>query len=187
MSTRELHAALLVVTIGWCWAATTTLGADRPGGSGLGQAATPQQITDWDISIAPDGRGLPPGSGDATAGEPLYQSRCEACHGPRGRGASAEELVGGVAELTGAYPEKTVGSYWPYATTLFDYIRRAMPMDRPLSLTDDEVYALSAYLLYLNDLIGQTELMTAETLPRVQMPNRDGFVRIDAPAGAPAR
>ena len=112
-------------------------------------------------------------------GEKLYRDRCIDCHGKKGRGLSAEELVGGVGGLGGEYPEKAVGSYWPYATTLFDYIRRAMPQQAPLSLGPDEVYALCAYLLHLNGVIAEADEMNAETLPAVRMPNREGFIPIN--------
>lgn len=160
-------------------------GADRiaetapPRGPGLGHQVSLETAAAWDISIPPDGHNLPPGSGTVAAGEKLYLARCINCHGKRGRGLSAEELVGGVGGLTGDYPEKTVGSYWPYATTLFDYIRRAMPQDAPLSLTSDEIYALCAYLLFLNGVVAEADVMNAATLSAVEMPNREGFVRIN--------
>ena len=144
----------------------------------LGQPVTEGEITRWDFSVDRNGRGLPPGAGSAGQGEPLYRQKCEKCHGPDGRGASAAELAGGIGSLAGAYPDKTIGSYWPYATPLFDYIRRAMPMDAPFSLSDDQVYALVAYLLYLNRIIDRTQVMDADTLPQVQLPNRQGFISV---------
>ena len=152
-------------------------------GPGLGHEVSLETAAAWDISIPPGGQNLPEGRGTAADGEKLYQDKCINCHGKRGRGLSAEELVGGVSGLTtgltGEYPEMTVGSYWPYATTLFDYIRRAMPQEAPLSLSPDEVYALCAYLLHLNGVIGETDEINAATLPAVEMPNRYGFVRIN--------
>jgi cytochrome c len=146
----------------------------------LGQPVTPAKAALWDRNVFPDGQGLPPGQGTAAQGRLLFEARCAVCHGPGGRGASAVELAGGTEPLTSTSPDKTIGLYWPYATTLFDFTRRAMPMDAPGSLTDDQVYALTAYLLAENRVIAASEPMNAATLPRVQMPNRSGFVRIDA-------
>ena len=145
-------------------------------GPGLGTAVTAEQIAGWDISIGPDGDGLPPGSGTVSEGAQVYASKCAACHGADGSGQPNDSLVGGHGTLNTSAPVKTVGSFWPYATTIFDYVRRAMPVTQPLSLTDDEVYAVTAYLLAINDIIEDDEVMNAETLPRVEMPNRDGFV-----------
>ncbi len=147
-------------------------------GPGLGHPATADEIAGWDIGIAPDGTNLPRGGGTAAEGAELYIERCGGCHGRDGRGKSAQELVGGVGSLDGEFPEQTVGSYWPYAAPLFGFLRCAMPMNAPQSLTSDEIYALSAYLLYENGIIGETEEMNAETLPKVRMPNRDGFIQI---------
>ena len=132
----------------------------------------------WNLDIAPDGKNLPHGHGNAAQGEKIYNAQCFACHGPEGMGGSAVALTGDVGSLTDKYPEQTVNSYWPYATTLFDYIRRAMPFDKPLSLTADQVYALCAYILSRDDIIKQDAELNEETLPKVKMPNRDGFVRI---------
>ena len=145
-------------------------------GPGLGIPATPEEVAAWDLSIGPDGAGLPRGSGDARTGAAVYAVQCLACHGAEGAGQINAPLAGGHGTLAEAAPLKTVGSYWPYATTVFDYIRRAMPFTQPMSLTDDEVYALTAYLLYINDIIDENEVMNAETLPAVEMPNRDGFI-----------
>ncbi len=147
-----------------------------PPGPALGQPASPQDVAVREYSVSREGEGLPQGSGTAAEGEILYKQLCEKCHGSQGRGASAEELVGGIGSLASDYPDRTVGSYWPYAPTLFDYIRRAMPIDAPLSLTDSQVYALCAYILHLNGLIPGTLSMDAKSLPRVDMPNRDGFL-----------
>jgi S-disulfanyl-L-cysteine oxidoreductase SoxD len=146
-------------------------------GPGLGRVATPDEIASWDISIGPDGAGLPPGRGTPKQGETVYAEKCVACHGEKGAGKPNDQLVGGRGSLSGdQVPAKTVGSFWPYATTLFDYIRRAMPLNAPKSLSDDEVYAVSAYILRLNGIIGEADAMDAQTLPQVQMPNRDGFI-----------
>jgi cytochrome c len=145
-------------------------------GPNLGRTPTPQEIRAADISVPPSGAGLPAGSGDAKQGAQVYASKCLACHGEKGAGKPADALVGGVGSLATSKPLRTVGSFWPYATTLFDYTRRAMPLQNPKSLTDDEVYAVSAYILYLNGIIAENAPMNAQTLPQVKMPNRDGFV-----------
>ena len=146
-------------------------------GPGIGRVATPDEIASWDISIGPDGAGLPPGRGTPKQGEMVYAEKCVACHGEKGAGKPNDQLVGGRGSLSGdQVPVKTVGSFWPFATTLFDYIRRAMPLNAPKSLSDDEVYAVSAYILRLNGIIGEADAMDAQILPQVQMPNRDGFI-----------
>ena len=128
-------------------------------------------LAPWDISIAPDGSGLPPGSGTAMKGGPIFIQRCISCHGEAGAGAPlGGPLVGSKDQ------QKRVGSYWPKATTIFDFTRRAMPWGRPGTLTNDEVYALTAYILFLNKIIGENDVINAETLPKVAMPNKDGFV-----------
>jgi cytochrome c len=142
----------------------------------FGAAASAEEIARWDISIPPSGAGLPAGSGTAKQGAAVYGAKCLACHGENGAGKPADVLVGGIGSLATARPVRTVGSYWPYATTLFDYVRRAMPITNPLSLTNDEVYAVSAYVLFLNGIVGEDAVMNAQTLPHVKMPNRDGFV-----------
>jgi cytochrome c len=147
---------------------------------GFGQPATAEQIAGWDIDIAPDGTGLPPGSGSVQQGRELYDRIGARAHGPNGEGtAEAPPLVGGIGSLNTDAPMKTVGSYWPYATTLFDYIRRAMPADNPQSLAPDEVYALCAYLLFLNGIVPEDAVMDAQTLPLVVMPNHAGFTSPD--------
>ena len=143
----------------------------------FGQPIAPADISPWDISIGPDGAGLPPGLGTAAQGEAVYVAKCQACHGEKGAGKPNDALVGGIGTLApGKAPVKTVGSYWPYATTLFDYIRRAMPFPASQSLSADEVYAVSAYILYLNGIIGANDVLDAQSLPGVRMPNRDGFI-----------
>ena len=144
-------------------------------GPGLGVPATPEQIAGWDVSIGPDGAGLPPGSGTPAAGKAVYEAKCLACHGVDGAGRPNDQLVGGQGTLREAAPIRTVGSYWPYATTVFDYIRRAMPYVTPHSLTADETYAVTAYLLALNGIIEQDDVMDAVSLPKVVMPNRENF------------
>src|ERR1700720_3573800 len=142
----------------------------------FGRPATPDEIQLWDIDVRPDGKGLPDGSGTAAHGKAVYAENCEACHGPNGQGGIKDRLVGGQGTLASDNPIKTVGSYWPYATTLFDYIRRAMPLNRSKSLSNDEVYSAVAYLLNLNGIVPDDAAMNAQTLPKVMMPNRDGFV-----------
>ena len=142
----------------------------------LGVAAGADLIAGFDISIPPSGAGLPPGSGSVKQGEAVYTAKCQACHGEKGAGKPADQLVGGQGSLATNAPARTVGSYWPYATTLFDYVRRAMPTTNPLSMTSDEVYAVSAYLLNLNGIVPADAVMNAQTLPQVKMPNRDGFI-----------
>jgi S-disulfanyl-L-cysteine oxidoreductase SoxD len=146
-------------------------------GPGLGQAIAPGDLAPWDIGVGPDGAGLPPGRGTAAQGEAVYASKCQACHGEKGAGKPNDALVGGSGTIASDRPAvKTVGSYWPYATTLFDYIRRAMPWNETKSLSNDELYALSAYILHLNSVIGAADVIDAQSLPQVRMPNRDGFI-----------
>lgn len=146
------------------------------GGPNLGQPASPEDIAAWDISILPDGRGLPLGSGTPEQGEHVYIQHCASCHGFKGAGKPNDQLVGGQGSLAGAQtPVKTVGSYWPYATTIFDYVRRSMPLTAPQALSNDEVYAVTAYLLHLNGIIGERDAIDAESLPRVKMPNQNNF------------
>jgi S-disulfanyl-L-cysteine oxidoreductase SoxD len=143
---------------------------------GIGTRPDPALLRAWDIDIAPDGAGLPPGSGDVAAGKRVYAQRCAACHGSDGQGGPMDRLVGGRGSLASAKPVKTIGSYWPYATTLFDYVRRAMPFNAPQTLSNDEVYAVTAYLLRLNGIVADDATLDAATLAAVRMPNRDGFV-----------
>lgn len=143
----------------------------------VGRAPTAAELKVLDIDVLPDGRGLPPGSGTAQAGKAIYDAKCVTCHGATGREGPQDVLVGGRGTLASAKPLKTVGSYWPYATTLFDYINRAMPFDHPTTLPVDHVYATTAYLLFINGIIGERDVMDQTTLPKVQMPNRTGFVK----------
>ena len=142
----------------------------------LGRAPTAEEIRRWDVTIPPDGRGLPPGSGTAASGKAIYVQRCSACHGASGEDPKYGALVGGRGTLDTDRPLRTIGSFWPYATTLWSYINRAQPLDEPGSLTADEVYAVTAYLLNLNGIVKEDEVVDAATLPRIRMPNRDGFV-----------
>lgn len=144
--------------------------------TGIGRPATPAEIRARDIDVAPDGAGLPAGRGTAAEGQLVYAANCAMCHGARGQGIGLyPALAGGRGTLASANPVLTVGSYWPYATTLWDYIHRAMPYPAPGSLSADQTYAVSAYVLYLNHIVGIRDTMDATTLPRVRMPNRNGF------------
>jgi S-disulfanyl-L-cysteine oxidoreductase SoxD len=142
----------------------------------FGRPATPQEIAGWDIDVSPDGAGLPPGHGDVLQGEAIFATKCASCHGVHGEGKPMDRLVGGIGTLRDKKPEKTVGSFWPYATTLFDFVRCAMPLNAPQSLSPDEVYAVSAYVLFLNGIVPQGATLDADNLAKVKMPNRDGFV-----------
>src|SRR5207244_2427993 len=156
-------------------AAAAALSAQSPR-YGVGRPPTPEEIRELGSAIAPDGAGLPEGAGTVAAGRELFAAQCARCHGPRGEGDVGATLVGGQGTLRTPRPLKTVGSFWPYATTLWDYINRAMPFDRPGLLQPSEVYAAVAYVLNLNEIIDEKQVMDAASLPKVKMPNRDGFV-----------
>jgi cytochrome c len=143
---------------------------------GVGRAPRVEELRAIDIEVLPDGRGLPAGSGTAQAGKLVYASRCAVCHGATGKEGPQDVLVGGGETLTTLKPLKTVGSYWPYATTLWDYLNRAMPFDHPGTLPADQVYAVTAYVLYLNQIVQAHDVIDQRTLPQVTMPNRHGFV-----------
>jgi S-disulfanyl-L-cysteine oxidoreductase SoxD len=170
MRDRLARAAVAIAAMVTCGA---VLAAER---YDFGRVATSEEIKGWDIDISPDGAGLPPGRGDVRQGEAIFADKCAACHGARGEGKPMDRLVGGVGTLRDKKPEKTVGSFWPYATTLFDFVRRAMPLNAPQSLTSDEVYAVSAYVLFLNGIVPQDATLDADNLAKINMPNRDGFV-----------
>ncbi len=168
-------------------AAVTALAAQSPRYH-VGRPPTPEEIKAWDIAVGPEGRELPPGSGTAVGGKQVFAAQCARCHGATGREGPEAPLVGGLGTLATARPLKTVGSYWPYATTLWDYVNRAMPFDRPGVLSADDVYATVAYVLFLNGIVRQGDTIDRQTLPHVRMPNRDGFdmdPRPDVPAPAP--
>ena len=169
MSTLKLFTVIAVFT---SLVAASPAFAQTPN---LGKPITPAEIGDWDINILPDGTGLPAGSGTFAQGARVYVQKCLMCHGENGKGGPNAALVGG-APLKNMESPKTIANFWPYATTIFDFTRRAMPWQQPKSLTDDEVYALTAYILAINKLIGENDIMNAETLPKVKMPNRDGFI-----------
>jgi S-disulfanyl-L-cysteine oxidoreductase SoxD len=172
MSTPRLLLAVPLLMLG----SVAVQAAESPK---LGHPATAAEITAWDLSIAPDGKGLPPGSGTPQQGEAIYAQKCMGCHGAKGVGGPNDRLAGGQGTMVGDQtPVKTVGSYWPYATTLFDYIRRAMPLPQPQSLSNDEVYALCAYILNLNGIVGDKQKIDAVSLPKVKMPNRENFFQV---------
>jgi mono/diheme cytochrome c family protein len=166
----KCNAILLMVL-----AASVPLVAQSPT-FGVGQPATREEVRDLGAAIAPDGGGLPEGSGTVAVGREVFAMQCARCHGPKAQGDVGPALVGGQGTLATARPLKTVGSFWPYATTLWDYINRAMPFDKPGLLKPSEVYAVAAYILNLNGIIGDADVMDSKTLPKVRMPNRDGFV-----------
>jgi S-disulfanyl-L-cysteine oxidoreductase SoxD len=147
--------------------------------SGIGRPPTADELRRLDIAVMPDGRGLPRGSGTAAAGRDIYAAKCASCHGATGKEGPNDPLTGGQGSLATRRPLKTVGSFWPFATTLWDYINRAMPYEQPGSLAADEVYAVTAYILHLNGIVGEREVLSESTLAGVKMPNRDGFVRED--------
>jgi mono/diheme cytochrome c family protein len=142
----------------------------------LGRPASPPEVAAWDISIGPDGSGLPPGRGSVAQGKEIYLQTCQACHSEAGKGQPADRLSGGIGSLGTRSPVKTVASFWPYATTLFDYVRRAMPIQAPQSLTDDQVYAVVAYLLSIDKIVPDSATLDAAGVKAIQMPNRDGFI-----------
>ncbi|HVH68521.1 MAG TPA: cytochrome c [Gemmatimonadales bacterium] len=185
-------AAVLSLTLIGSGCGHTEQGAAREGAParfGFGRLAAAEEIAAWDIDVAPDGAGLPPGSGTAARGAPIYARKCASCHGPTGTEGPLDRLVG--REPRQGFPfgrdpdlVRTIGNYWPYATTLYDYINRAMPLDSPGSLAPDEVYSLVAFLLWRNEFVPDTARIDAHTLPRVVMPAHDRFV-VDNRRGGP--
>jgi mono/diheme cytochrome c family protein len=169
------------------FAGAATLAAQSPG-FGVGRAPTPDEIRGLGAAIAPDGGGLPEGSGTVAEGRAVFAARCASCHGPNGEGGGVgAPLVGGQGTLATPKPLKTVGSFWPYATTVWDYVNRGMPFDQPGLLKPPEVYAVVAYILNLNGIIGDDAAMDARSLPAVRMPNRDGFVADPRPDVGPTK
>jgi S-disulfanyl-L-cysteine oxidoreductase SoxD len=172
----------MLLCIGMILAAGTIAHAAEPGYYGYGAKATPAQIAGWDIDVrGDDGAGLPAGTGTVQRGSEVYAEQCAACHGTFGEGEGRfPKLVGGAGTLRADRPELTVGSYWPFAPTLWDYINRAMPTAAPHTLSSDDVYALTAYILHLNDVVPREFVADRDSLPKVKMPNRDAFIWIDA-------
>jgi S-disulfanyl-L-cysteine oxidoreductase SoxD len=168
MSTRKLAIAACLLAL-----AAGTARAETPH---LGRPVSPADLAAWDINVLPDGRNLPPGRGTAADGAKIFAEKCAVCHGENGAGGHAVRLIGGPPKASLEPGSKTIANYWPYATTLFDVIRRSMPFTQPRSLTNEEVYALVAYVLAGNKLIGAEDEINATTLPKVRMPNRDNFV-----------
>lgn len=179
-------AKAATVAVGLCLIAGTAAAGDK---YGLGRPATAEEIAGWDMDVRPDGTGLPPGSGTVVRGEEIYLERCAVCHGEFGEGAGRYPvLMGGFETLTEDRPEKTVGSYWPYASTIWDYVQRSMPFGDARSLTADETYAVTAFLLYLNEVVEDDFTLTQGNLTAIRMPNEDGFFvreQRDLPARAP--
>jgi cytochrome c len=175
MSTHKLTcAAALVAALAFTHTASSQVAR-----FGFGSTATPDELSKF-FSIPPDGRGLPPGSGNAAKGAQIYAGACAACHGDKlegnpAKGIGGDKLLGGRGSLASKAPVKTVESYWPYATTLFDYVKRAMPFNAPGSMSDDDVYSVVAYILSEAKIIQPNETMDAKSLPKVAMPNKDGF------------
>lgn len=188
---RRLPLAVMVVALG-CAPSDSGGGGSSGGGGeppdrfGFGSAASAERVAMWDIDVKPDGEGLPAGSGTVAQGEQVYLMHCIACHGPTGSEGPNDVLV--TQEPWEEWPAgRTVGGYWPYSTTLYDYIVKAMPQLTPGVLTADETYAVIAYILYLNDLVGEDAVMNAETLPAIEMPYRDRFVPDDRTGGTVIR
>ena len=157
------------------FASAAVIAAQTPA-NGVGRAATAEEVRNLGAAIAPDGGGLPEGSGTVATGREVFAARCAKCHGDKAQGDVGPALVGGRGTLATQRPVKTVGSFWPYATTVWDYINRAMPFDEPGLLKPPDVYAVTAYILNINGVIPEDGVMDAKTLPKVRMPNRDGFV-----------
>jgi cytochrome c len=164
-------------------ALSVAAGAASAEAPNLGKPLDAAAIATWDISIEPNGTGLPPGTGTPGQGAGIYAEKCAQCHGPDGKGGVAGVTAAPLAPLFGGDPitdisaaTKRIANFWPYSTTIFDYVRRAMPWQQPMTLTNEEVYALTAYILALNKMIGENDAMNAQTLPKVKMPNRDGFI-----------
>jgi S-disulfanyl-L-cysteine oxidoreductase SoxD len=168
---HKVFAALVGAALVAC-----SSGIQAQGRYGIGRTATPAEIAGWNIDIGRDGSGLPPGSGTVSHGRDVFAQQCAACHGDKGEGGVGDRLMGGQGTLVTPHPVRTVGSYWPFATTLFDYIRRAMPQNAPESLSNDDVYAVSAYILNLNGLLPAEATLDAKSLPSIKMPNRKMFV-----------
>lgn len=167
---------ILSLGLGNLWAGETVDRQAQTHHYGIGRSATDQEVQAWNIDVAPTGEGLPAGQGTTKQGAAIFATRCASCHGPTGQEGPMDRLVGGTGTLASHKPIKTIGSYWPYATTLYDYVHRAMPFPAPQSLSPDEVYSVVAWLLYRNGVITEDFVLDAQSLPGISMPNRQGFV-----------
>lgn len=176
MRRRLALAGLLVAGLAWAYHARDASAREAT----RGRPAPAEVIRAMDLTVMPDGEGLPPGAGSVAQGRATFAAKCASCHGPAGSGGAADRLTGGVGTLASRKPVRTVASYWPHATTIFDYVRRAMPLTAPQSLTADEVYGLVAYLLSVDGIVPADARLDAASLPRVKMPNRAGFVSLEA-------
>ena len=177
------YSLILLVALVGCVAAQAAQAQTNTSSYGIGRAATPEEVEAWDISIGPDGKELPPGSGTARDGATLYAQKCAACHGQNLEGGAGPRLAGGQGTLTTLRPQKSIGSYWPFATQIWDFINRSMPpnfYNRPVppdqKLTHDQVYSLTAFLLFRNGIIQEEDVIDSASLPKIRMPNRDNFV-----------
>lgn len=177
---------IVVLNVGISWNSEAAVGNEPAHGYGLGRAATDQEVQQWNIDVGPTGEGLPKGTGTVTQGAAIFAARCASCHGATGQEGPMDRLVGGAGTLGSQKPIKTVGSYWPYATTLYDYINRAMPFNAPGSLAADEAYSVIAWLLFQNGIVKEDAVIDARTLPLVEMPNRNGFI-LDPRPDVPSR
>jgi S-disulfanyl-L-cysteine oxidoreductase SoxD len=174
-----MHKSILCIAA--LLALTLAARAETQGHYGIGRTATDAEIAGWNIDIGRDGSNLPPGSGTVAHGREVFEQQCAACHGEKGQGGVGDRLVGGQGTLATAKPIKTVGSYWPYAPTLFDYIRRAMPLNAPQSLSNEDVYAVAAYILNMNGLLPEDATLDAKSLSAIKMPNQKMFVNDPRP------
>jgi cytochrome c len=170
---------ILAIALAYAW--TAGFAEESGGRYGLGRAATDEEIRAWNIDVSSTGEGLPSGQGTVKQGAQVFATKCAMCHGPSGTEGPKDKLVGGGDTLKTAKPIRTVGSYWPYAPTLYDYINRAMPFNAPGSLNPDEVYSVTAWLLFQNGIVKEDAVIDAQTLPQVQMPNRNGFIQDPRP------
>lgn len=169
-------AALVLSSVLPGWSAD-----EKAGEYGIGRSATDEELRAWNIDVSPSGEGLPPGEGTVKRGAQVYAAKCAACHGPTGTEGPKDRLVGGHNTLQTPKPVRTIGSYWPYATTLYDYIHRAMPFNAPQSLSPDEIYSVVAWLLFQNSVVKEDAVIDARTLPGIVMPNRNGFIQDPRP------
>ena len=166
-----------LLTLAATVAAALSAFAQTPDYANVGRAPTTEEIRSWNLIIGPAGKELPPGSGTAKDGAKIFAAKCAMCHGATAEGTQlAPRLVGGQGTITTLQPVRTIGSYWPFATTVWDYVNRAMPRGQEGTLHPDEIYSLTAFILFRNGIIQETDVMDAKALPKVQMPNRNGFI-----------